>query len=143
MNQVQPHSLWLGHAGEGRDFRAVFDAGIKALVQLAVEEPPPQPPRELIACHFPLLDSAGNSPDLLLLTINTVATLLRMHIPTLVSCNYGMSRAPAVAAAALAMLYQQPPQDWLERVLEHHPGDVSPGFWNEIVGVLAASAASR
>jgi hypothetical protein len=139
MNQIQPHLLWLGHAGEGRDFRTIFDAGIKALVQLAVEEPPPQPPRELIACHFPLLDSAGNPPDVLYLAINTVATFLRMRIPTLLSSNYGMSRAPAVAAAALAMLHREPAKDWLERVLLHHPGDVSPGFWNEVTGVLNSS----
>ena len=34
MRQVQPHALWLGHAGDGRDFRAVLDVGIKAVVQL-------------------------------------------------------------------------------------------------------------
>jgi predicted protein tyrosine phosphatase len=62
-----------------------------------------------------------------------------MRIPTLVSCNFGMSRSPAVAAAALAMLHRESPQDWLKRVLSHHPGDLSPGFWNEVVSVLSSA----
>ena len=60
MNQFLPYALWLGHSGEGRDFKRIYDAGIKALVQLAAEEPPPQPPRDLIVCHVPLLDGSGH-----------------------------------------------------------------------------------
>ncbi len=41
MNQVESLPLWLGHAGEGRDFRRIFDAGIEALVHLAVEDSTP------------------------------------------------------------------------------------------------------
>ena len=65
--------------GEGRDFRQIFDAGIEALVHVAVEEPPPQPPRELISCHFPLVDGAGNRSTLLSLAIHTVATLVKVR----------------------------------------------------------------
>jgi len=38
MNQILPYPLWLGHAGEGRDFTKIFDLGVKVLVQLAAEE---------------------------------------------------------------------------------------------------------
>jgi protein-tyrosine phosphatase len=136
MDQILSHSLWLGHAREGRDFRQLFDAGIQALVELALEEPPAPPPRELIYCRFPLQDGVGNSPRMLFLAIRTVAALLRRRVPTLVCCATGMSRAPAVAAAALALLKKQSPEEWLQRVLEHHPGDVSPGLWQEITRVL-------
>jgi hypothetical protein len=136
MNQVIPYALWLGHSDEGRDFKRIYDAGIKALVQLAAEEPPPQPPRDLIVCHFPLLDGSGNRADLLFVAVSTVATLLKLHVPTLVCSGAGVSRAPAVAATALAMVHQEPAQEWLQRLVQHHPSDVSPGFWSEVVALL-------
>ena len=136
MNQVESLPLWLGHAGEGRDFRQIFDAGIEALVHLAVEDPPPQPPRELICCHFPLVDGAGNRSTLMSLAIHTVATLVKVRLPTLVLCSAGVSRAPAIAAAALALAHRQPVEEWLARVVECHPSDVSPGLWNEVSRLL-------
>jgi hypothetical protein len=65
MNQIPPYHLWIGHAGDGRDYRRLLDLGIRAVVQLAVEEPPLQPPRELIYLRFPLRDGADNPDDLL------------------------------------------------------------------------------
>src|SRR5690242_17107834 len=121
MNQIQPYALWVGHAGEGHEFRPMFDAGIKALVQLAAEELPSQPPRELIFCRFPLIDGSGNRLELLSLAISTVAHLIQRHVPTLVSCGGGMSRAPAVAAAALALAHREAPEECLQRVTRHHP----------------------
>ncbi len=137
MNQVLPHALWLGHARHGENFSDIFAAGIRAVVYVAAEEAPVAPPRDLITCRFPLLDGTGNRSELIFLGISTVATLLKLHIPTLVCCSTGISRAPAIAAAALALLHSQPPEQCLKRVVEHHAVDVSPGFWNEVVGVLA------
>ena len=138
MNQILPYSLWLGHKGEGRDFRGLFDAGVRALVELAAEDPTSQAPRELISCRFPLVDGSGNQPDLLYLAISTVATLIRMHVPTLVCCGAGMSRAPAITAAALAMAHAETPESCLQRIVEHHPSDVSPGLWKEVTAALPA-----
>jgi hypothetical protein len=114
----------------------VFDAGIKALVELAAEEPPSQPPRELIYCRFPLLDGTGNERQLLDLAISSVANLLERKVPTLVACGRGLSRSPAVAAAALALIYQEPPGECLKRVAQHCHSDVSPGLWSEIASYL-------
>ncbi len=136
MNQILPYPLWLGHAGESRDFKKVFDLGVKAIVQLAAEEPSLQTPRELLFCRFPLLDGPGNRAELLFLAVSTVATLVKMRVPTLVTSGGGISRCPAVAAAALSMVHHEPPETYLEKVLEHHPGDVSPGFWQEITSLL-------
>jgi hypothetical protein len=136
MNQIVPYPLWLGHAGEGQDFQKIFDLGVKVLVQLAAEEPSLQTPRELVFCRFPLLDGSGNRAELLFLAVSTVASLIKMRVPTLVTCGAGMSRCPAVAAAALSMVYHEPPEAYLEKVLEHHHGDVSPGFWKEITSLL-------
>ncbi len=136
MNQILPYPIWVGHAGEGRDFRRVFDAGIKALVQLAVEEPPPQPPRELVCCHFPLVDGNGNDAVILALAIRAVAALVRARLPTLVICNAGVSRAPAVVAAALALAHGEPLEECLKHVVRYHRSDVSPGFWSEVAGMF-------
>jgi protein-tyrosine phosphatase len=128
--------LKLGHAGEGRAFQQLFDAGIQAVVQVAAEEPPPQPPRDLICCHFPILDGAGNRLPLLSLAVTTVAGFVRLHVPALVSCGMGRSRSPAVAAAALAVVHQERPEAWLEQISDHYPCDVSPGLWNELVALV-------
>jgi hypothetical protein len=140
MNQIFPYPLWIGHSGQGRDFKRIFDAGIKALVQVAAEQPPPQPPRDLIVCHFPLLDGSGNRADLLFVAVSTVATLLKLHVPTLVCSGAGVSRAPAVAAIALATVHHEPAQECLQRLVQHHPSDVSPGFWSEVVALLSPPA---
>jgi hypothetical protein len=133
MRQVLPHLLWLGNAADAEDYRALFAAGIEALVQLAVEEPPVQPPREITYCRFPLLDGAGNSMKLLALAVTTLSQLLRQHVPTLVCCSAGLSRGPAVAAAALAVFLRQPPSDCLRRLSEQHPCDVTPALWDDLV----------
>src|SRR5438270_14825 len=64
MNQIVPYLLRVGHAGDGQDFKALFDEGVRAVVQLAWEEPPLMLPRELILCRIPLADGPGNRPGL-------------------------------------------------------------------------------
>jgi protein-tyrosine phosphatase len=136
MNQVRPHPIWLGHAGDGEAFRRLFDLGIEAVVQLSAEEPPLSLPRDLILCHFPLIDGVGNRPAVLSLAIETTAAVVRERMPVLICCNAGMSRSPAVAAAALTLAYGGTPEHWLKAVAEHHPSDVSPGLWDEVCRML-------
>jgi len=136
MQQLTPNLLWLGHAGEAQDSRHLFDTGIKAVIELAAEELPSQPPRELIYCRFPLVDSPDNDRAALFLAVSTVANLLERRVPTLVCCGSGLSRSPAIAAAALALVYQEPPEECLKQVAQLHRSDVSPGLWNQVVGLL-------
>jgi protein-tyrosine phosphatase len=138
MNQIQPHPLWVGHAGDCRNFRALFDAGIEAVVQLAVDEPAVAMPREFISCRFPLLDGTDNRPELVSMAIRTLAGLLRAQIPTLVCCGSGLSRSPTIAAAALSLVTGRPPDECLSLVAETRPRDVTPGLWNEVQEVLAS-----
>ena len=49
MRQVEPYRLWIGHAGDGGDFARVYETGIRAVVQLAAEEPVIPPPRDMIS----------------------------------------------------------------------------------------------
>jgi hypothetical protein len=136
MTHITPYPLWIGHAADRHDFRGLFDRGIKAVVDLALEESPVQTPRELLYARFPLLDGSGNRGEILFLAVSTVATLLKMHVPVLLTCGGGVSRAPAIAAAALALLEDDAPETCLQRLAQQHPGDVSPGLWNEIIAVL-------
>ncbi len=132
MNQIEPYRLWVGHAGDGRAVEATLASGVKAIVQLAVEEPPLQLSRELIYLRFPLLDGTGNAPSVLRLAIDCVASLIEAGTPTLVCCGGGMSRSPAIGAAALAAVEHVDLETCLRRVIQSHPADVSPGLWEAI-----------
>jgi protein-tyrosine phosphatase len=89
-------------------------------------------PRELIFFRFPLVDGAGNNGHLLLLTLGTVTHLLKMRLPTLICCSAGLSRTPAIAAAALAILNRDDPDETLQAVLQNRSADVSPALWSEV-----------
>jgi protein-tyrosine phosphatase len=136
MRQILPHPLWLGHADDGRDYQLVLATGIQAIVQLALEEPALQPPREILYFRIPLLDGSGNDLKHLYLATTTVANLLEKRVPTLICCGAGLGRSPAIAAAALSMVYQENLDGCLKQVAEHHPADVAPGFWNDVKGLM-------
>jgi predicted protein tyrosine phosphatase len=70
------------------------------------------------------------------LAIRTVADLVRAGVPTLLCCDGGVSRSPAVAAAALALAHGQPPAECLQQIAAHHACDVSPALWDEVTAVL-------
>lgn len=135
MKKIDDPPLWLGHAGDGRDYRQILATEIRAIVQLALEEPPLSPPRELLCLRIPLLDGEGNEPAVLELAIRTVASLLRARLPTLVCCGGGMSRSPAVAAAALALIGDGDANACLQKIELSGPIDVSPAFWREVIAI--------
>ena len=105
-------------------------------MQVATEETPLSPPRELMYHRFPLVDGSGNSPSVLMLAVELVASLVRLRVPTLVCCGMGLSRSPAVAAAALAIVRREPPDEVLRMLATYHAVDVSPAFWGEVRAVL-------
>jgi len=134
MKQILDLPLWLGHAGDGRDYRQMLDAGIQAIVQLAAEEAALSPPRELLYLRFPLLDGEGNPPAILDLAVRTTAQLIAARMPTLICCSGGMSRSPVIAAAALALsgAWADDTEGCLARLAESHPVDVTPALWRAI-----------
>ncbi len=133
MRQVEGRQLWIGHAGDLRDPRAILDAGIAAVVELADSEPHAVLPRDLIRCRFPLSDDANNPPWLIRLAINSVATLLEAGVPVLVCCSAGMSRSVCAAAAGLASAEKMSFDDALKVVVGTGPADVAPGFYSQMV----------
>lgn len=118
-----------------REPRRLYDLGITALVDLAVEELQAHLTRDLMYCRFPLVDGAGNSPEVLSAAIETTASLIQKQVPTLVTCAAGMSRSPAIIAAALALVHDDSPEDCLQRLITGQPHDVSPSLWGEIKSV--------
>jgi protein-tyrosine phosphatase len=130
MTRISSYSLWLGHAGDGRDYPAAHREGIRALVQLAAEEPPDSPPRDFLYSRFPIMDGHANDCDVLILAVNFVADLLRLEVPTLLYCSAGLSRSPALAAVALALHTDRGLDACLRKVAQCRRVDVSPGLWS-------------
>ncbi len=138
MNQINPYRLWIGHAGDGRSFQEILDSGIRAVVQLAYEEPPLQPLRELVYFRFPLLDGGGNDPNLIRLAVNCVKTAIELEMPMLIFCSAGMSRSPAIVAAALSTVEHADAEECLRRISEFRPIDLSSGLWREVLQVISS-----
>jgi hypothetical protein len=130
MRQVGDYPLWIGTARDARDIRVVLGAGVRAVVDLAVEEQPVAPTRELVYLRFPLVDGDGNDPKLLRSMLRAVTALVRERVPTLVACGMGMSRSLAVAGVAFATVYGLDPADVMTTV--QGPGDVSPALLREL-----------
>jgi protein-tyrosine phosphatase len=137
MREVVPKLLWLGTALDARDLRRLYENQIAAVVDLAIEEPPAVLGREIIYCRFPLIDGAGNPGSLLHLAIQTTAALLQDSVSTLVACSGGMSRSPAIVAAALSSIRGIPADDCLLQVVAGQPHDVSPLLWRDAKQKLA------
>jgi len=132
MRPVAGFPLWIGHVGDVRNPRLLLSTGIRAAVDLVLNEPPVVLPRELVYCRFPLIDGAGNPPWLLCAAIHCVANLLQSDIPTLVYCRAGMSRSPCIAAAAVARVQGSSIDEALLWVAKSGTMNVMPGLWAEV-----------
>jgi protein-tyrosine phosphatase len=142
MRRVEPFPLWLGNVGDLQSPDKLYDAQIRAVVDLAANEPFPHLPRDFIFIRVPLYDGAGNEPFLLRLAIQTVSRLLAEGVPTLVCCSNGLSRAPAISAGALAGIESLSIEDALRRVSIEGKHDVLPGLWGEVCATVAAAERS-
>ncbi len=136
MRAVSSYSLWIGNAGDVRRVANLTEHGIVAVIDLAANEPVAVLPREFVYCRFPLLDGEGNERWLLRTAIETISGLLRDNVPTLVACSAGMSRSPALAAAAIAQLESRDPNECLMECVEGGPADVSPMLWSDVIAAL-------
>jgi hypothetical protein len=137
MREVIPTRLWIGNALDARNVTGVLDLGIAVVVDLAIEGPPIQFPRDVVYCRFPLIDGAGNQPAVLRAAVETVANFIEFQTPTLVACGAGMSRSPAIVAAAMATTKRITVADALKALIAGQPHDVSPGLLAEISMLLA------
>ena len=134
MREILPNQLWIGNAGDGRDPERLLRAGVAAVINLAAEEPTPALPRSMIYCHFPLLDGPQDDEGVLDVAIQAVVSLLKKQIPALVYCGAGMSRSPAVVAAALSIVQGGSPDEKVKEIVAGHPHDVLPDLWEAVRG---------
>jgi protein-tyrosine phosphatase len=132
MREILPNRLWIGNAGDGRNCEGLLQAGVVAVVNLAAEESKPTLPRDLIYCHFPIDDGAQDNPKTLDVAVHTLVRLLNNEVSTLVNCSAGMSRSPAVAAAALSIVQGGTPEEKLKQIVAGRPHDVSPQLWEAV-----------
>lgn len=136
MREVIPSKLWIGNALDAREVSSVLGMGITAVIDLAIEEPPIQFPRDITNCRFPLLDGSGNNPAILRAAIETTATLIASGTPTLVTCGAGMSRSPAIVAGAVTRIEGITLAEALVKTVAQQPHDVSPSLLGEISEIL-------
>ena len=137
MHEIHTSLLWIGNAFDVRDNRVLFDAEIATVIDLAAEEQPASPPRQLIYCRYPLNDGGGNDEVVLSQLLRTLVGLLESNKRTLVACSAGRSRSPTIAAFGLALHLSQKPEEIIERIAEVKPLEVSPLFWDEVAGVYS------
>lgn len=79
-----------------------------------------------------MVDGPGNPPATLKIAADTVVALLREQVPTLVYCGAGMSRSPAVVAAAIAGWRGDSLEETLKTISDVAPHDISPAFWSDL-----------
>lgn len=127
------NQLWQGNSVEAGDVRAILDLGVQAVVDLAAEEQSIRYPRDILVLRYPIIDGAGNPPWLLESIVCTLHNLLANEIPTFVYCSAGLSRSPALIAAALARSRNVSMEDAIAIVLGERSLDVSTALWSELV----------
>ena len=135
MREAITNCLWLGNAMDARDIAAVLGLRIVAVVDLAMEEPPIQFPRDVVYCRIPLVDGSGNRPEIIRAAVDLTASFIDSRVPTLVACGAGMSRSPIIVAAALAKVDGRSIDQALEDITAGVAHDVSTSLWAEIKAV--------
>ena len=137
MQIIYSDLLWIGNACDLRNPKSLFDACISAVVDVAYEEEPARLPRELLYCRFPIFDGSGNDAVVLRQSVQTIVDLLGARTRTIVTCSAGMSRSPAIAAAALAVHLGDSPDAVIQRIGDAKGLEVSSSLWSELLSVLS------
>ncbi len=132
IHEIHPDRLFLGNARDARDLQQLHNHRIAAVVDLAANEPPAQLSREILYCRIPIVDGGGNSNSIIEIAIRCVATLVEKEFRTLVACSAGMSRSPAIAASALALVTNKPLSDCLTALFSGASHDISPTLWSSV-----------
>lgn len=137
MHCLIEQQLWQGNAVEAGDVRAILNLGVQAVVDLAAEEEPIRYPRDILVLRYPIIDGAGNPRWLLESIVSSLHNLLRNEIPTFVYCSAGLSRSPALIAAALARFRNDSMDKVIADVLKVQPLDVSTTLWRDLMSLTS------
>lgn len=117
---------------DARDLKLLYENSISAVIDLAFNERPAEPARDMIYCRFPLNDGGGNTNSIIQTAITTTVSLIHDNHRTLVACSAGMSRASSIASAALAIATSRDADECLAEIAADGPHDVSPVLWADV-----------
>ena len=137
IREIHPDCLFVGNAMDCRDLGLLSDNRIAAVVDLAANEPPAQLARDMIYCRIPIVDGDANPNAIIETAVRCVVTLVNNNIRAMVACSAGMSRSPAIAAAAMAILTKIQPDECLRTITSDAPHDVSPLLWSHVKTVCS------
>ncbi|WP_442485682.1 protein-tyrosine phosphatase family protein [Aeoliella sp. SH292] len=132
MRPLLDRKLWIGNAHDIRPWTSELQQTISAVVDLSLSDPPAVLPREVTYLRIPIADSADNASSRLRLALQSTAQLLRYDVSTLVCCSAGMSRSPAIACGAIAIVQNVDPDEVVKSLLQGVPHDLSPGLWESV-----------
>lgn len=137
MISIWNQQLWIGNAFDARNTSNLHEHEINTVVDLALEEAPVQPPREVIYLRFPIHDGVGNDTELLRTIVQTLVKLLSSgSARVLVSCSAGLSRSPIVSAAAIASLKNISLRDSLQDIQSNLRTDISPALYADVATIV-------
>jgi hypothetical protein len=136
IREVLAARLFLGNAQDARDLRLLNANRIAAVVDVAVNEPPAMLAREMIYVRIPMLDGDGCGASAMELAIHCIVKLLEIDVRTMVACSAAMSRSPAIASAAIAVVTHRPLDECLRELTAGAPHDVSAALWSRVTGVF-------
>lgn len=138
MRAIDRTPMWIGTARDARNLHTLAQHEIAAVIDLALEEPPAELPRQTLYCRLPLLDGAGNSQAALRRAAEMVRSLLDDDAPFVVACSGGMSRSPAIAAAGLALAQGVSLAAAVQIVCRDGPRDIHPGLLADLQRVFTS-----
>lgn len=136
MIRIANTNIHLGTAADLRDIRSVLNAGVTAIIDLAIEEPLPTIPRVTNYCRFVITDDGENDPGIIQTAIQTAFGFLSNGQTIAICCNAGLNRSPAIAAAVVSKINQCEPADALKLVGKTKHIDVNPALWRQIVSLI-------
>lgn len=136
LNQITPHVLYIGSILDSRNEPVLAARGIRAIVDLALGESPNMPAGEMVYLRYPLGSGSGNEPWLLRGALWSTAHLIRNRVPTLIHCQAGRNRSAAIAAGALSLATNKPPEECLTMVNSCREVDVASSMWKSVLSAV-------
>lgn len=104
MTEIVPGRLYLGNMADANNIPLLHERGIKSIMSVCQFAPKKAREQPFVRVHVPLVDGP-NEPEIFALAVAlTARLLLASERPMLVHCRGGVSRSPAVLAAAMIIV---------------------------------------
>jgi len=129
MNKIRPN-LYVGNMQDAKVAQPLTDAGITAILNVSYEnDDPVYFVKQMRYIKIGLADSSENTKYMRDLAINALVALLNEGETVLVHCSAGVSRAPFVAAQALAKIENKDPDLMLQEIRNERTIVIKGALW--------------